>query len=236
MNARYALYLAPPPDSPLGRFGARVVGRDAATGRDLSGFAPQGYTPDAWREIAAEPRRYGFHATLKAPLRLKDGLPVGAFETRIAALASEFTPFNLGALRVSVLKSADSEIGFVALTAARSAALAALEARALEGLDEFRAPPSEAEIARRRPERLSPRQRDYLAAYGYPYVLEEFRLHFTLSGAVREPEALAEKLRDDFEQEVADPSFVVDALVLFEQKDGGDFLVRSRYPLAAPED
>lgn len=234
MSARYAIYLAPPPASPLWRFGARVVGRDAATGEQISGFAPQGYTADAWREIAAEPRRYGFHATLKAPLRLAEGRGVEAFEAAVAALAADTRAFDLGALRVSVLKPNGGDVGFVALTpASRSHALAALEARALSELDAFRAQPTEAEIARRRPERLSPRQRDYLATYGYPYVLEEFRLHFTLSGAVREPEALAERLRGEFERAVADPSFLVDALVLFEQKDGGDFLIRRRFPFAS---
>lgn len=233
MSARYALYLAPPPDSALWRFGCRVLGRDAATGEDLPGYAPKGYTPPAWREIAAEPRRYGFHATLKAPLRLAEGLSAEAFEAALAALASQTRAFDLGALHVSVLKTGDSDIGFVALTPARSAELSALEAHALRELDRFRAPPTEAEIARRRPERLSPRQREYLAAYGYPYVLEEFRLHFTLSGAVRKPERLAEKLAADFAREVSDPSFSVDALVLFEQREGGDFFVRRRFRLCS---
>ena len=109
-----------------------------------------------------------------------------------------------------------------------------LEARALKALDPFRAPPTETEIARRRPERLTPRQRDYLTAYGYPYVLEEFRLHFTLSGAVREPERLAEKLAADFAREVLDPKLSVDALVLFEQSPGGDFRIRKRCGFGCP--
>ncbi|TKA95193.1 DUF1045 domain-containing protein, partial [Cereibacter changlensis] len=45
------------------------------------------------------------------------------------------------------------------------------------------------EIARRRPERLSPRQRGYLADWGYPYVMEEFRFHLTLTGDLPEAEA-----------------------------------------------
>lgn len=234
MSARYAIYLAPPPDSALWRFGARVLGRDAATRETVEGFAPAGLTPEAWRVIAAEPRRYGFHATLKAPVRLAPSRSLGEFEAAVAALTAEFAPFSLGRLRVSILKPKGSDVGFVALTPElRPDALATLEARTLVALDPFRAPPSESEIARRRPERLSDRQREYLGAYGYPYVREEFRLHFTLSGAVREPERLAEKLAADFAREVEDPAFAVDALVLFEQPEGGEFELRKRYPFSA---
>jgi hypothetical protein len=230
MSARYAVYLAPAPDSALWRFGSRVVGRDAATGEEMEGYAPEGYAQEAWREIAAEPRRYGFHATLKAPLRLAEGRSVEAFEQAICALAADIAAFDLGALRVTVLTPGGGDVGFVALTpAVRSTELAVLEARALRELDAFRAPAMEAEIARRRPERLTPRQRGYLETYGYPYVLEEFRLHFTLSGAVRGPERLAEKLATDFAREVPDPSLRVDALALFEQPAGGEFAIRRRF-------
>ena len=231
MNARYAVYLAPPQDSALWRFGARVLGRDAATGAEVEGYAPGGYSPEAWRAVAAEPRRYGFHATLKAPLRLAPGRSLDELEAAIEALAAEFAPFPLGRLKVSVLK-AGADLGFVALTPERrSGALAALEARALVALDPFRAAPTEVEIARRRPERLTARQRDYLSLYGYPYVLEEFRLHFTLSGAVREPERLADKLAADFAREVEDADFTVDALALFAQPEGDEFELRRRVKL-----
>ncbi len=231
MSSRFALYLAPPPDSALWRFGSRVLGRDAATGAAIEGFAPEGYTPEAWREIAAEPRRYGFHATLKAPMRLAIGKSAQELEAAIDTLASEFAPFDVGPLTMSVLKSGD-DLGFVALTPSRrSAELAELEPRALIALDNFRAPATEAEIARRRPERLTARQREHLAAYGYPYVLEDFRLHFTLTRAVSAPEKLAEKLAKDFAREVSNPSLRIDALVLFEQPAGGEFRIRRRIAL-----
>jgi hypothetical protein len=237
MSTRYALYLAPPPESALWRFGCRVLGRDAATGESIEGYAPPGFSPEGWSEIAAEPRRYGFHATLKAPFYVRDGRTVGELEARVEALAASFTAFDLGALRASALKPGGGESGFVALTpAARLAELAALESRALRELDVFRAPPSEAEIGRRRPDRLSERQRNYLNAWGYPYVLEEFRLHFTLTGAVAAPEALRVQLAEDFASEVPDPSFAVDAVVLFEQPEGEAFRIRRRFPLSGASD
>ncbi len=55
--ARYAVYLAPPPDSDLWRFGSRVLGRDAVTRRrDLHGYAPAGYAPETWRAVDAPSR------------------------------------------------------------------------------------------------------------------------------------------------------------------------------------
>ena len=82
--SRYALYLAPPPDSALWRFGCAALGRDAASGEDMHGYAPSGYATEAWRAASAEARRYGFHATLKAPLRLKPGVALISSKRRSA--------------------------------------------------------------------------------------------------------------------------------------------------------
>ena len=70
---RYAIYYAPAPGSDLDRFGAQLLGYDAFSGVDLP--FPDGIlqtTPD-WRDLTKEPRKYGFHATLKAPLSLAPG-------------------------------------------------------------------------------------------------------------------------------------------------------------------
>jgi hypothetical protein len=70
----------------------------------------------------------------------------------------------------------------------RVAALADLAAATVAALDAFRAPPSEAELARRRKARLTERQEALLMQWGYPYVMEEFRFHLTLTGRLA-PEA-----------------------------------------------
>lgn len=49
-------------------------------------------------------------------------------------------------------------------------------------LDTFRAPPTKAEVARRRNANLSASQEALLVQWGYPYVLNEFRFHLTLTG------------------------------------------------------
>jgi Protein of unknown function (DUF1045) len=232
--ARYALYLAPPPESALHRFGARVLGRDAHSGATVKCYAPAGYDPALWRAMTGEARRYGFHATLKAPFRLSEGFRVEDLEAAVAALAHRHARFSAGPLQVSTL-SFGAGGGFLALTpAARAPALAALEADAVQQLDCFRAPMTEAERLRRRPDRLTARQREMLDRWGYPHVLDQFRLHFTLSNAIAEPDALVRALAADFADEVGDPSYRVDELTLFvEDAPGAAFRAARRFALRA---
>lgn len=231
-GARYAIYLAPPPTSELWRFGSRVLGRDAASGEALHGYAPEGLDPETWRRFAEEPRRYGFHATLKAPFRLRPGASLADLEDGIAEFAAGVEPFDLGELAVSTMLLG-GERGFVALRpVGESEALRLLENRAVRELDALRAPMGEDERRRRAPERLTPRQRRYLDLWGYPYALDEFRPHFTLSAAVENAPNLAERIARDFARLAGSPRFAVDALALFAQDSpGGDFRVARRFRL-----
>src|SRR5688572_2758569 len=72
-TARYAIYYVPAADSALHRFGAELLGYDAFSGEDLP--FPVGIlqaAPD-WGDLTNDPRKYGFHATLKAPMSLASG-------------------------------------------------------------------------------------------------------------------------------------------------------------------
>jgi 2'-5' RNA ligase len=231
-STRYAVYLAPPIESELWRFGSRVLGRDAETGASFDGFAPEGYETETWRALVAEPRRYGFHATLKAPFRLNPAWSLRDLETRIATLARKIEPFDAGSLRISRFPAGEGR-AFVALRPEKpSTELARLEASVVRKLDPLRAPLTAAEVTRRAPERLSPRQRYYLDAWGYPFVLDEFRLHFTLTAAVAESEAIMAKLAAAFEHCVSSPTLRVDSVALFAQDDAqADFRIVRRFAL-----
>src|ERR1700682_4742345 len=70
---RYAIYYVAAPGTELDRFGTQMLGYDAVSGDDLP--FPDGImqmAPD-WRDLTKDPRKYGFHATLKAPLSLAPG-------------------------------------------------------------------------------------------------------------------------------------------------------------------
>ncbi|MFY9969037.1 MAG: DUF1045 domain-containing protein [Roseiarcus sp.] len=229
---RYALYLTPPPESDLWRFGCDVIGRDALTGDLRAGFAPEGHELEAWHDLTSDPRRYGFHATLKAPFRLRADLDAIDLMDNIAAFARTVSPFDAGELHVGAMATDDGRAFVVLKPRPHSKALRALEEAAVRGLDAVRAPPTQEERLRRDISRLSPRQRYYLEAWGYPYVIDEFRPHYTLTNAVPDPARLVKSLRWEFSLRVASRQMRVDALTLFgETAPGGEFRILRRFPL-----
>lgn len=168
---RVALYWAPETEDPLHTAGSSWLGRDAATGALLAQPVLAGLE---LAEATADPRGYGLHATLKPPFRLAKGY--AAARDAAAALAARIAPFDLPPLAVHDLD------GFLALReTAPCPALHSFADACVEALDAHRAPPTEAEIARRRPDRLSPAQRANLDRWGYPYVFGEWRFHVTLT-------------------------------------------------------
>ena len=117
--------------------------------------------------------------------------------------------------------------------AGMSPALSALEAATLEAIEPMRASLTAEERARRRPERLTERQRAHLDRWGYPYVLDEFRFHMTLTGPVPDPQAPAVEamLTDAFAPFIGAP-LAVDALAVFtEPEPGAPFVVHARHAL-----
>lgn len=110
--------------------------------------------------------------------------------------------------------------------------LQALAARVVTGLDHFRAALIPAEIARRRPDRLALRQAELLGLWGYPYVLEEFQFHLTLSDDLS-PEvadATARALMPYLEPVLPRP-FRIEDLCLFGEDAKGRFHLLERFAL-----
>jgi putative phosphonate metabolism protein len=214
-TARYAIYYAPAPGSELDRFGARLLGYDAYRGEQVR--FPAGIdriTPD-WHELTRDPRKYGFHGTLKAPLSLADG----STEAELLAACQAFadTPRSIPLVAPVI----DSISGFLAiLPAAPSAELAQLAADCVSQFDSFRAPLTAADRERRNPSQLTPRERDHLDRWGYPYVMEDFRFHLTLTGRLpasrREP--VLSMLRSRF-SEIGLTALAIDRIALFRQQD-----------------
>lgn len=227
---RYALYFTPSDDDPLTRAAAAWLGRDAFTGDAVARPAPDGLDPEALARNTAEPRRYGFHATLVAPFRLRADADAAAPALAADAVGAAHAPFDIPRLALTRIGS------FRALTPASPCApLDALAAAAVDRFDAVRAPLGPAEIARRRPERLTPRQRAYLDRHGYPFVKDEFRFHMTLTGPVAPQEdARVTRALDVHFLPLLDRSVRVDALALFvEPEPGAPFHVHSLHRLGA---
>lgn len=228
---RYAVYYAPPAGSALALFGAAWLGRDAETGAQCGPPAGLGLSADRLAAFTAAPARYGFHGTLKPPFALACGTDRAGLESALAALAADRVPATAPAgLRLT-------EIGrFLALTPdPDDRAIRPLAAVAVERLDRFRAPPSDAELARRRSVQLSAPQEALLRRWGYPYVMEEFRFHLTLTGPLEPTDrAAAAAALAPLVAPFAQAPFRVDALCLFGDPGGGaPFRLLRRFPLGA---
>jgi putative phosphonate metabolism protein len=174
---RYAIYYVPAPDGDLHRFGADLLGYDAGSGEEQP--FPDGITqavPD-WHELTRDPRKYGFHATLKAPF----ALALGKSETELIAACEAFAGTARPIPVITPVVKAIS--GFVALVPAEySAELNRLAADCVHHFDGFRAPLTAEDRARRKPSVLTAAQVDHLDRWGYPYVMDDFRFHMTLTG------------------------------------------------------
>ncbi|MBB4372274.1 putative phosphonate metabolism protein [Bradyrhizobium sp. cir1] len=212
---RYAIYFAADSDSALSRFGAALLGYDAHTGDELP-FPQQALhvAPD-WRDVSADPRKYGFHGTLKAPMALAPGKTEAELIAACAAFAGKARP-------VPVIRPiVDAISGFIAVIPAEPVeALQQLAADSVREFDAFRAPLTAEDRARRKPEKLGERHRDYLDRWGYPYVMEEFRFHMTLTGRLdaerRGP--ILQMLRERFAGLKLD-AIEIDRIALFKQDD-----------------
>lgn len=206
---RYALYFAPP-EGPLAGAAARWLGRDAATGALL----PQPHP--ALPPLTTSARRYGFHATLKAPFRLAEGQQPAALCAALDQFAARRQALRQP-LRVAMIE------GFLALLPDGEAqALNTLAAEIVEAFEPFRAPLTAPEVARRNPEALTPRQRLLLERWGYPFVFEGFRFHMTLTDRLDPAqEALLHPLaKAHFGPLLAAPVLIGDLVVFVEGADG----------------
>jgi putative phosphonate metabolism protein len=225
---RYAIYYAAGADSALSRFGAELLGYDAHTGNELP-FPDEARraAPD-WRDITADPRKYGFHATLKAPM----GLAPGKTEMELVAACAAFAE---QARTIPVIRPVvDSISGFIAVIPAEpTPELEQFAADCVREFDIFRAPLTTEDRARRNPAQLTAKQRDYLDRWGYPYVMEEFRFHMTLTGRLdaqrRGP--IVEMLRKRFATLHLE-TLAVERIALFRQEDAASrFHIIGEWPL-----
>lgn len=236
-SVRYAIYFAPPPESALWRFGSAVLGYDGASGEEVPQTKPDGFDTASWRLLTADPRVYAFHATIKAPFRLAEGETEEGLVAALGRFAAARTPFALPRLDVAAVDARAGEGAFIALVEPEpTPALAELERAVVQEFDAFRAPLTDKEFARRLPETLSPRQRDSLARYGYPFVLDDFRFHMTLTGRVPEPQVEAARagLAALHAEEVGNGPVPFDALALYRQEAGAPrFKVLARAPFGA---
>jgi hypothetical protein len=211
---RYAAYFAPDPASNLWRFGSSAIGYDAATGLDQRFLSHPGFTSEEWHELTAEPRRYGFHATMKAPFHLAAGTTEADLLQGFDRCALRLSPVMIERLKLAFLDSFIALVPVGDVTGVGQLAMAVVD-----GLEPFRARLAAADRARRLAVALTPRQVGFLDQYGYPYVGPDFRFHMTLTGAVapHRQQSAWDALAAAFDQPWARRPVEIASIALFRQ-------------------
>lgn len=217
---RFAIYYLPP-EGAWADFGASWLGWDVETGA-------QAAHPDvpAVEEVTATPRKYGFHATLKPPFRLAQGCTAVHLDTAVSQLANRTAPAQSDSLSLTTLGR------FLALTLdGDTTGIERIASACVAELDSFRAPLDASELARRRKARLSEKQEALLERWGYPFVMDAFRFHMTLTGKL--PKGEIERWKQDL-GDLLPPlpaPFRLDQIALVAERADGNFEVLRRYPL-----
>ena len=217
MSQRFAIYYAPSTSDALWERASIWLGRDAASGEVFDGTVA-GIDRTRLLDLTESAGRYGFHATLKAPMALAAGATLEDLQEALAAFASTARPVALGSLRLANLN------GFLALVPGEddNSALQDLAAHVVESFEPLRAPLSPRDFAARLGRGLTERQAELLEGYGYPYVFDEFRFHMTLT------DRLADEDREDLTEAaqtwfgpVLDGPVVLDRVVLYAEPESG---------------
>ncbi|SEO58437.1 putative phosphonate metabolism protein [Salinihabitans flavidus] len=224
---RFAVYYTPPVGA-LAEFGAAWLGWDIARGCAVDHPDVPGL-PRPVSELTATPRRYGFHGTVKPPFRLAEGRDAEDLAGAMAALCARRHAVTLDGLELSRIGA------FLALTPrGDTAGLKALAASMVRELDAFRAPLTAQEIEKKRHSNLTAAQEENLMTWGYPYVMDQFRFHLTLTGRLSRAEgdsvraALAPVL-----DPIRPTPFRITDLTLVGEDEDGMFHTLHRYALTA---
>jgi hypothetical protein len=224
---RYAVYFAPDPSSLWWQAGSQWLGRCAA-GQGV-GLAPvvEGVSDYDFRRVTSAPRRYGWHATLKAPFALAIDVTVQQLESALKSIAQSTRAFDMPRLEVALL---DDFLAVVPQPVSHAAD--AIAARCVRELQPFAAPLSDSELQRRRQTPLTAEQDALLLRWGYPFVLTQYQLHCSLTGSLS---SLSRQQVNSLELAAHDwfnplPTCRFESLALFvESSAGADFRLQAHF-------
>jgi len=152
----------------------------------------------------------------------------------VHTLAGSLRAFDMPPMQVERI---DDFLALVPMAGhAANSDLQAVAAACATQLQPLAAPLSAQALARRRAAGLTPRQDELLQQWGYPFVLEEFRFHLSLTGPLAGADADTVALvLDAAEQFFADlPPLRFNSLALFaEPTPGADFVLLDHLELGA---
>jgi hypothetical protein len=223
--ARYAVYWAPEPEHPLWQAGCEWLARDPAS--------PALQWPA--RDATAEPRRYGFHATLKAPMKLREERDATSLVDAVGALAARTRRFMLPALYIAWMQQ------FLALQPRHHVLpthpLRQLADACVREFDPWRAPLADDELQRRLADpHLDDAQREAIKHWGHARVFDHWRFHMTLTDSLHYTDPRRDTLLQDaqrhFAAALAEPLGCASLCIFAEPAPGAPFVLTHRFKLA----
>ena len=218
--SRYAIYYIP--DLPLFQIGSDWLGWNSITGQETTLSADH-------RRITDRPRKYGFHATVKPPFSLASNSTQGDLQDAFQTFCASVSPATGSTLKISRLGR------FLAMTQdVQSNEVTELAASTVTHFDKFRAPLSDQDIAKRRQRRLTPQQDALMLRWGYPYVMQEFKFHMTLTGPLpnHEIDSIEQRANTRFQEFIGQSLNIASLALLGEDRDSGRFHVIEKLSLA----
>jgi hypothetical protein len=172
------------------------------------------------------PARYGLHATLKAPFRLRQGWDASSLQQALDAFcASRRGPCG-GALMPATFQS---YLGLV--LSGQTADIDWLATECVTHFDTFRAPLDESDRDRRAHASLTGQEQAFLQTFGYPYVLSAFQFHVSLAGPLDagELETVAAALQAELSPLLSTPVRIGSLSLVGEPEGRGTFALLSRH-------
>lgn len=177
---RHAAYFAPALDSQAWNLGSQWLGRCAHQLAPLAQPSFKNLSPELFESLTRSPRLYGWHATLKAPFELISNARLEDLQSAFRQLANNSVgPFHLP---LTLVEMGD----FLALVPSQpSPILQKFAEDCVRNLHALALPLSATEHQRRTGAGLTARQKELLLDWAYPYVMDQFQFHMTLSGSLQ---------------------------------------------------
>jgi hypothetical protein len=220
---RHAAYFTPALQSQAWNLGSQWLGRNAYQPTITKQPEFDSLSAELFNQLTCTPRLYGWHATLKAPFELTPNARLEELQTAFKQLANhKSSAFHLP---VKLTDMGD----FLALVPSQhSPELQEFAAECVRQLHHLALPLSEAELQRRTGSGLTARQAELLHEWGYPFVMDQFQFHMTLSGSLKnvDPKHKADLTAAALEwfTPVLKNGLVIDGVTWFSQdQKNGDF-------------
>ena len=225
--SRYAVYFSPPEESALSKFASSWLGWNAQNAQKMSRPILKRLNSDI-AELTKLQSSYGFHGTLKPPFSIVKTKDENDLKYAILKLSQSIKKFEISTIRLKILN------GFVAIVAAdENNEIKNLAKKCVQELDSFRQLEPLKKVQKRRSTGLSKSEEFNLQKWGYPYVMDSFRFHLTLTRRLNPEESknVMEVLAAEL-SEILRASLPIRDICLFGESDtSGNFQIIQRFSL-----